>query len=139
MDLTNNCTLQKFMTGKYKNQISYNNLSILETSESKEIFFSIHNLVDDYIDDILPLCEEVHLSQSEIIKYQYRPWLLAYDVYHEQEVYWLILVLNDMPSPNDFEDIETLKLPYVNDLSKILSMIYESEITYIARNRESLL
>lgn len=139
MATSNEYTLQGFISKKSNNQISYNNLSVLETCDSKEIYFSIHNLIDDYLDEILSMCVEVTLSKKEVLKYQYRPWLLAYDIYKEPEIYWIIMVLNDIPTPNEFEDIEILKLPYVDDLANILSSIYESESVYLARNRESLL
>lgn len=137
-NLSDEYTLQGFIDHKGNSEFSYVNFSILEPCTSGEINFTIQNVVDDYIEELLDICETVPLSREEQLKYEYRPWLLAYDIYGNTELYWIIMLLNDIPTPNEFENISKLKLPYATDLNNMLSNIMESESPYISKNRAEL-
>lgn len=137
-NLSEEYTLQGFMKHKTSEEFSYINFSIVEACESGEILFTIKNLLDDYIDELLDICVEVTLSKEDQIKYEYRPWLLAYDVYDNSELYWLLMLVNDIPTPNEFENISKLKLPYSEPLNEMLSEILESESEYISKNRSEV-
>lgn len=137
-NLSEEYTLQGFMSHKTSEEFSYINFSIVEPCESGEILFTIKNLIDDYIDELLDICVEVTLSKEDQLKYEYRPWLLAYDIYDNSELYWLLMLVNDIPTPNEFENISKLKLPYSEPLNEMLSEILESESEYISKNRSEV-
>ena len=137
-NLSDEYTLEGFIDHKSTEEFSYKNFSVLAACESGEVLFTIKNVVDDYIDELLELSTEVHLSDEERRKYEYRPWLLAYDVYGNSELYWIIMLLNDIPTPNEFENIQILKMPKKAVLEEALSKIMESESTYLSRNRSEM-
>ena len=137
-NLSDEYTLGGFIDHKSTEEFSYKNFSVLAACESGEVLFTIKNVVDDYIDELLELSIEVHLSDEERRKYEYRPWLLAYDVYGNSELYWIIMLLNDIPTPNEFENIQILKMPKKAVLEEALSKIMESESTYLSRNRSEM-
>lgn len=137
-NLSDEYTLGGFIDHKSTEEFSYKNFSVLAACESGEVLFTIKNVVDDYIDELLELSTEVHLSDEERRKYEYRPWLLAYDVYGNSELYWIIMLLNDIPTPNEFENIQILKMPKKAVLEEALSKIMESESAYLSRNRSEM-
>lgn len=137
-NLSEEYTLQGFIGHKTSQEFSYINFSIVEPCESGELLFTVKNLVDDYLDELLDICETVTISNEERMYYNYRPWLLAYDVYGNAELYWLIMLLNDIPTSNEFENFTKLKLPKAEYLDDILSEIYESESDYISKNRKDV-
>ena len=137
-NLSEEYTLQGFIGHKTTQEFSYMNFSIIEPCESGEILFTIKNLVDDYLDELLDICETVTITNEERMYYSYRPWLLAYNIYGNSELYWLVMLLNDIPTPNEFENFTKLKLPKAEYLDDILSEIYESESEYISKNRKDV-
>ena len=137
-NLSEEYTLQGFIDHKSNSEFSYVNFSILGNSSSGEVQFTIKNLVDDYLDEILEICKDVTLTREEQILYEYRPWLLAYDIYGNSELYWLLMFLNDISTPNEFENISKLKLPNDDALNEILSEILEVESSYISKNRSDI-
>ena len=74
------------------------------------------------------------LSNEEMSRYRYNPDLLAYDIYGSVQLDFVILLLNDMIDPKDF-DRRKLKLPYASSLSIFLNTLYSKESNYINENR----
>ena len=70
-----------------------------------------------------------------LLKYSYNPGLLAYDIYGSSELEFVILKLNGIIDPKDF-DFPTIKLIEVDTMSEVLSNIYNAEYKYIEKNRE---
>ena len=66
------------------------------------------------------------LTDEEYQKYKYKPKLLASDVYGNPEVYYIILILNDMIEEAEF-DSKIIRLLSKNDMQKYLTSIYNSE------------
>lgn len=83
--------------------------------ERERIQFSVGNIVtDDYFPELKAKAVKVYLDDKEIQKYKYRPKILAYDVYDNAELYYIILRINDLYSVKDFN----LSKKYVYLLSK---------------------
>jgi len=120
--------------------ISYYNFSVLqvEFSEDKTIRvdFTIDNLINDYMDILQEACKKVKLTNAEKIKYYYNPDLLAYDIYGSTELDFLVMRLNGIIDPKDF-DMPSLKLLYKTDLVNLMNRIYSAENAYLTANRES--
>ena len=117
--------------------INYYNFSILQQEEvsGETLQLLDMNIVDDYIDELQSVCVNVQLSDKELMKYSYNPGLLAYDVYGSTELEFVILKLNGVIDPKDF-NFPTIKLVEVSVLEDILSTIYSAENKFIKYNRE---
>lgn len=119
--------------------ISYYNFSILQVEYSKDktlrIDFTIDNLINDYMDVLKENAKKVKLTDQEKIKYYYNPDLLAYDIYGSTELDFIVMQMNGIIDPKDF-DMPTLKLLYKSDLVNIMNRIYSAENRYLSANRE---
>lgn len=125
-------TLSDFIKLKSTDESTYRNFAIIE--KIKGIEFIDHNLVSDYFDEMNQLAVNVTLSDEEYKKYRYNPDLLAYDVYGSTQLDFMILYLNGVIDPKEF-DFKTIKLLYNSQLTEFLSEIKQSESGYIAQNR----
>jgi hypothetical protein len=94
-------TLEQFIACQSDTNFCYNNLSFIDQIDN--IKYNIYNVASDYIDEIISnYCVNVILSDDQLVKYMYRPKLLCYDIYGAQELYYLILIINDMCSVKEF-------------------------------------
>lgn len=116
--------IKAFINTKPIISTDYSNMSFIE--ERERIQFAVGNIVtDDYFPELKDKCVKVHLDDKEIQKYKYRPKLLAYDVYDNAELYYIILRINDLYSVKDFN----LSKKYIyllpkKDLKAFLADIY---------------
>lgn len=94
-------SIKAFINTKPIISTDYSNMSFIE--ERERIQFAVGNIVtDDYFPELKAKCVKVHLVDKEIQKYKYRPKLLAYDVYDNAELYYIILRINDLYNVKDF-------------------------------------
>ena len=131
-------TVQEFIdSNSGSKSVSYHNFSILDqkTINDEIIQFIDSNLIDDYMDELKSVIVNVQLSNKELLKYSYNPGLLAYDIYGSVELEFVILKLNGIIDPKDF-DFPTIKLIQISSMEEILSNIYNAERRYIQQNRE---
>lgn len=120
-------TLVDFIVaGKSSTDLSYSKLSYTETKDG--IVFPVHHITNDFLYELKKDCLTVTLSDEEWVKYRYRPKILANDVYGTTEVYFLILLLNDMCDIKEF-DGKVLKMLRKDDLFEYLAQIYNNEKT----------
>lgn len=138
MSVETTCTLESFIKYKdYDNNIYYSNLSIFEKSINGSNILLVHNVLNDYYDEILDRALTVKLTDKEFNKYKYNPKLLAYDLYGYCEYYYIILFLNQMTNIKEFNR-QKIKLLRPSALSSILSSIYSSEESFITSNQDLL-
>lgn len=119
-----------------QNEVSYYNFSILSTLKDGDDVMEIteSNVIDDYKDVLLDYAVDVELNEAEKIKYYYNPGLLAYDLYRSVEYEFIILKINGMIDPKDF-DIPIIKVIPPQILPDLLSDILNAEQRYIKDNR----
>lgn len=129
-------SLDAFVNAKPTSQLSYYYLSLLEKDTENNIEYDVYNIISDYLQDLKKMCTTITLSDKEYYTYRFRPKLLANYLYGNGELYFIILMLNDMWSVKDF-DKRTLKLISKSDLSNALSSINASEKTFIDTYNES--
>ena len=84
-------TVQDFISMRDSDEITYYNYSVLEYLNGIEFF--ITNLLYDYEDELNELAVLVTLSDREKIKYRYKPYLLAYDLYGSEEAEFILYML----------------------------------------------
>ena len=121
----NTTTIEEFIESGKGISITYPSLSFLDTM-SNGTQVSVLNVINDYIKEIKNACITVELSKEEQNAYFYKPKLLCYDVYGNPELYFIILLLNDIADVKEFTkpNILMLKKSY---MSIILSQIYNAE------------
>lgn len=120
-------TVEEFIKAGQGVSLTYQNLSLINKLEDN-IKFPFMNVFNTYVDDILDsaLIKTVKFTDDEYNKYQFRPKLLAYDIYGSTDAYFIILAINRILSPKDFTS-KTLKMISKQDLNKLMSYIYNAE------------
>ena len=118
--------------------ITWYNYSVLQpkrsTDNKAEFQLEIDNIINDYLDILHDNEEKVELTQAEQLKYYYNPELLAFDIYGTTELDFVILKMNGMVDPKEF-DLPKIKLVKKSVLVDLLSNIYNAEGKYLAANR----
>ena len=105
-------TLDQFIGMKYSDDITYHNFSIIEKIDDN-IELVDHNIIEDYLDELESICVKCELTLEQYRKYKYKPDLLAFDVYGSVQLDFIIMLVNDMIDPKEF-DLKTIKLPYAS-------------------------
>lgn len=105
--------------------ISYDTLSYKEKLHNGTTI-SILNVINDYMDELDELSSIVILSNDEYYRYRYKPKLLAYRIYGNTELYYIICLLNKVIDVKDF-NFRKLKLPSVHRMNEFLSSVYNAE------------
>lgn len=122
-------TINQFIACQSDYEASYYNFSFIDTINydymNETIHYAAYNVISDYLDEIRDKCIQVKLSDAEMMKYIYRPKLLAYDIYKNQELAFLILIINDMYSIKQFTKNKLL-LPRKNDMIEICKQLFNS-------------
>lgn len=124
----NTATLDEFVEAGASVTISYDNLALSE--HIGNIKYPIYNIVNDYLLELMVTSVTVELSLDEYNKYKYRPKLLAEYLYGNTEVYFIILLLNNVCNVKDF-NFKKLKLLTKEDMKTLLSAIYTSEKDFL--------
>ena len=131
-------TIQDFISAGQSDEMTYRSFSILEKNEDG-LEFVDHNIIYDYLEELNKLCQEVQLTNQDVIDYRYAPDILAYRIYGTTQLDFVILAANDMIDPKDFSlSNKTIRLPKASILRTFLSSIYNAEISYIKNNRSTL-
>ena len=125
-------TINEFIAQKNQDEISFRNFSTFDLINGTE--YLIKNVIDDYMDELLSICIDVDLTREQYVRYKYSPDLLAYDIYGYIQLDYLIMQINGVIEPRDF-NFKKLKLPYASQLSAFLNSVYNSETIYIEYNR----
>lgn len=105
--------------------VSYDNLAYIDVL-SNGTKICTHNVINDYIDEFKSLAVDVELNDSEYRKYCYKPKLLCYDLYGNTEVYYIILLINNIADMMEF-DKRRFKMLKVADMNSILTSIFNAE------------
>lgn len=120
----NTTTIEDFVTAGQNISISYQNLSFLYTL-TNGTSLSILNVIADYIKEIQNACVNVSLDQAQQFKYFYKPKLLCSDIYGNPELYYIIMLINDIVDVKEFTK-PIIKMPRKAHMSDIISMIYNA-------------
>lgn len=116
-------TIEEFISFKNDDSASYNNFSFKD--KYGNIIYPIKNIIDDYTEELSELTIDITMSESEFLKYKYRPKVLANDVYGNPELDFLILAINGICNVKEF-DSRDIKLIRENDLDNFITSIYNA-------------
>lgn len=123
----NTTTIEQFVESGKSVTISYFNMSFIDMM-SNGTWISILNAVSDYLPELSNACVTVELSEDQQRAYFYKPKLLCYDVYGNPELYFVILLLNDMADVKEFTKPQ-IKMLRKEHMSSLMSYIYNAEKT----------
>lgn len=128
-------TIEQFINSNSNITVSYEKLSLIEKIDKSYIV--TYNLLNDYKRELDELAVTVTLSDTDYLRYAYKPKLLAYDIYGSTELHFIILFINNMCDVKEFTN-RKIKMLKKEDLNKVLSSIYNAEVDAIRRNRNKI-
>lgn len=126
----NTTTIEDFIKAGKDVTLSYDSLSFKDVLSNGTIV-SILNVIDDYIEELREESLLVTFSIEEFRKYQYKPKLLSIDIYGNPELYYIILLLNDMADVKEFNKQSIYLIPKTKFFN-LISTIYNAEKQVIA-------
>lgn len=127
-------TIEEFIS-QVSEDNSYYKFSIEEKDDIVQ--FPVDNVIYDYLTELEEIAVDVELTDMDMLKYAYKPWLLAYDVYGNSELEFVILALNHMVSAKEFNR-NIIKMLHKSDMETYMTQIYTSEETYLTVMRNKL-
>lgn len=128
-------TVQDFIAMKNSDEITYYNFSIVEYLNGYDMF--ITNILYDYEDELKDLCVYIKLSDVERLKYRYKPYLFAYDLYGSREMAFIIMMLNGIIDPKEF-DYNKLKVIKYSSLTTVINRIGAINENFMNKNKAKL-
>ena len=123
--------IDDFLSMKPIDTVTYYNFSILEVYNGVEHLY--WNLIDDYLYNLQVV--KVKLDDTQFLKYRYHPDLLAFDVYGSTQLDFVVLALNDMVDPKDFNR-RIIYLPFASELDSFMQKISTSNTKLLKYNRD---
>lgn len=139
-DPTKTYTLNQFIDLQVRDDITYQNFSILNASETEpNIYYSIDNIIHKYIPDIKDSIQTVRIDEEDRLKYMYKPKLLTYDIYGATEMFFVLMAINGIHNIKDFSLSDyTFKALHKSDMFTFVSRVYNAEEDYLLLNRRNL-
>lgn len=92
------------------------------------------NVIFDYIDELKKLAQKTNLDNMNYFRYRWHPDLLSLDLYGTTDFEFVLLAINDISHPWDFDFHSCLIIP-PNFIVDLLSYITDAEDEYIIFNR----
>lgn len=118
-------TIEEFIESGKSVSVDYMDLSFLD-KVSNGTWVSVLNVINDYMTELKNACVTVELTEAQQWAYFYKPKVLCYDIYGNPELYFVILLLNDMADVKEFTKSK-LKMLRKDHMSMLLSYIKNSE------------
>ena len=131
MQIEKTSTIQELIEAGKSANMTYYNSSYIERIGNIE--YSIYNVLYDYMDELEPYLVTVTLSNDEYNRYCYRPKLLAYDIYGSTDLYFIIMIFNNICDVKDF-NFRKVKLISPSNIS-VINNIFITEKDYLTKNR----
>lgn len=130
-------TVSQFIDMRSGDDCTYYNYSIL--GYLKGIEYPLTSILYDYQDELEDSSVSVYIRMTdlEFIKYKYKPWLLAYDIYGSTEMEFIIFALNDILCDREF-DIPRIRVMRKEVISSILGRIYSANLNFVNNNRSDI-
>lgn len=134
---TETWTLEQFIACQSDTEFNYQNLAFVNEIKydwmNEIIKYPLYNVLADYLDELREqYCVRVTLSDNDLVKYIYRPKLLCYDIYGKEELFYVILLLNDICSSKKFT-MKSLYMPTKDQMTELCKYIYNANRQAILR------
>ena len=131
-------TIEQFIDLQVKDDITYQNFSILQSSiDEPNTFYAIDNVIHRYIEDIEDQIKIVTVDDNYKLKYMYKPKVLSYDIYGATEMYFILMALNGIYNVKDF-DLKDYKFKALDrdTMFSFASKVYNAEEETLLINRQ---
>ena len=125
-------TVQEFISRKYEDELTYRNFSIVDYADNIELLD--RNLFSEYMPLLMSTCTKYPFTVEEYRRYKYAPDILSFDIYKTTQLDFIILMMNDMIDPKEF-NLKTVKLPKPSIIKQTLSEILSVNSGFIEQNR----
>jgi len=132
-DLT--ISVQDFIGMRSSDDITYYNYSILKYLNGFDMF--VTNLLYDYEDEMADMAVTIKRTEKERVRYRYKPYLFAFDIYGSTEASFIIMMMNNIIDPKEF-DFNRVKAIRYGDLITILNRMQAVNEEYLNENRSQL-
>ena len=125
-------TLPDFVSDGITDEQTYKNFSI--TRNTLDAQFVDIDLIDYYIDELKAISIKVtKFTPDEIAEYKYHPDLLAYYLYGSTQLDFVLMLVNGIIDPKDFDFKRGyILVPHKDAIKVFLSEIYNAERAWIA-------
>lgn len=128
-------TVDQFIDMRSTDDVTYYNFAVLDHIDGIE--YALTNILYDYQDELEECSTILTLTDLELSKYKYKPWLLAYDLYGAEQAYFIIFALNDILCDREF-DFNRVRIIMPELLSTILGRILSANSTFLNKNRADM-
>ena len=128
-------SVQDFIALRNSDEVTYYNYSVLEYLHGYDMF--ITNLLYDYEDEINDIAVTIKLTNIERAKYRYKPYLLAFDIYGSTESKFILMMLNNIIDPKEF-DFENVRALRPADLNRLLNRINAVNDEFMSKMKSKL-
>lgn len=118
-------TIEEFIESGNSVTLTHFNLSFLDKI-SNGTLVSIRDTISDYIEELRNAAVNVELTYEQQLAYFYKPKLLCYDIYGNPELYFVILLMNDMADVKEFTK-PVIKMLKKEHMSELMGYIYNTE------------
>lgn len=118
-------TISEFIASGSGTLIDYDELSFKDRLSNGTLVSSL-NVVSDYMDELKSVSMKVKLTPEQFRKYKYKPKLLCYDVYGNPELYFILLLINDIADVKEFNR-DVIRMIKKDTLLSMLSAIFNAE------------
>lgn len=123
-------TIDQFIACQSDTEVNYQNLSFVDNLDyvwmNEIIKFPGYNTLRDYLDELRDeYSVTVVLTEDDLQQYIYRPKLLCHDIYGKGELFFIILLMNDMCSVKQFNRTR-LHMPTRDQMNDICKCIYNA-------------
>lgn len=122
-------TIEEFVDAGKGITLEYFDLSFRDMI-SNGTWVAVLNVVNDYLTEINNASITIELTIEEQKKYFYKPKLLCFDIYGNPELYYIILLLNDMADVKEFTKPK-IKMLRKDHMNMILTNIFNAELAAI--------
>lgn len=136
----NTYTIDQFINCQSSTAMCHYNMSFLDRSPTSSLIYSTYNVISDYIDELTSeeYARLVVLNPTQMLRYRYRPKLLAFDVYGNTELFFIIMTMNDMYSFKQFIK-NRLLLPTQDGMDTIITRLNSANKDAIKKYNNSSL
>jgi len=120
-------TITDFINEGKSDDLTYANFAVIRNSKLGQ--YTEINVLDFYLDELKKVSLKIEtFSEEEIAKYKYQPDLLAYDIYGSTQLDFIILLLNGIIDPKEFDFSRGyILVPTKTNLYNILEKIKNAE------------
>lgn len=128
-------SVEQFVDMRSTDDVTYYNFAVLDHIDGIE--YNLTNIIYDYQEEIEECTVVLTLSDLELSKYKYKPWLLAFDLYGSEQAVFLIFALNDILFDREF-DFKKVRVILPEFLPTLLGRIASANADFINKNRSDM-